>query len=207
MNFVSNAIVCLFDFFSLDLCLHFLVLFLFCHPYLISSLFWNCLLETNGLSNYIGWITCLSKHLDKLEKKNLLQKKRIMILSAHICMSPYVYFQTHSSFLYNAGQINGKREFLCDSRLLRNLFRMKKFCYTIFSLLQMRQVTKKTNNIYLGIWKIWQQNIKKVKYCNKNKLLPSVERLILFVGVDTKSLKLMSSFSHPHFSHLTKKCW
>ena len=45
---------------------------------------------------------------------------------------------------------------------------------------------------------------KKVKYCNKNKLLPSVERLILFVGVDTKALKSMSSFSHPHFSHLTK---
>ena len=43
---------------------------------------------------------------------------------------------------------------------------------------------------------------KKVEYCNKNKLLPSVERLILFVGVNTKSLKLMFSFSHPHFSHL-----
>ena len=26
---------------------------------------------------------------------------------------------------------------------------------------------------------------KKVKYCNKNKSLPSVERLILFVGEDT----------------------
>ena len=45
---------------------------------------------------------------------------------------------------------------------------------------------------------------KKVKYRNKNKLLTSVERLILFGGVDTKALKLMSSFSHPHFSHLTK---
>ena len=88
--FQMQLFACLI-FFSLNLCLHFLVLFLFCHPYLISSLFWNWFLETNWLSNYIGWITFLSKHLDKLEK-NLL-KKRIMILSAHICMSPYVYFQ------------------------------------------------------------------------------------------------------------------
>ena len=96
MNFVSNAIVCLFDFFSLNLCLHFLVLFLFCHPYLISSLFWNCLLETNELSNYIGWITCLSKNLDKLEKKTCWKKKDNDIISAYLhvplCLFPDTFF-------------------------------------------------------------------------------------------------------------------
>lgn len=94
--FQMQLFACLI-FFSLDLCLHFLVLFLFCHPYLISSLFWNCLLETNGLSNYIGWITCLSKHLDKLEKKNLLQKKKDNdIISAYLhvplCLFPDTFF-------------------------------------------------------------------------------------------------------------------
>jgi hypothetical protein len=99
VNFVSNAIVFLLDFFSLNPCLHFLVLFLFCHPYLISSLFWNCLSEPMDCQ-IIGLITCLSKHLDKLEKnKELLaikQKKDRDIINAYLhvplCLFPDTFF-------------------------------------------------------------------------------------------------------------------
>ena len=142
MNFVSNAIVCLFDFLSLNLCLHFLVLFLFCHPYLISSLFWNCLLETNGLSNYIEWITCLSKHLDKLEKKD----NDIISAYLHVplCLFPDTFF-----IFVQRWSNKWQAEFLCNSRLLKFIYSEKatKFCKIFPLLLTLCTVVKSKGKI------------------------------------------------------------